>query len=215
MTRFYWVVAGALTVLVFGVTLALYPRLPDQIPTHWNIRGEVDAFGAKSWAAFLVPGLMLALLGLFALLPWLSPKRFEVDNFRSTYLFIMLVLVGMAAYIQGVILYAGLWGPVDVGRALVAGLCLALALLGNVLGKVQRNFYIGVRTPWTLADHRVWTDTHRLAAWTFTAGGVVGVLLALLGGLVAAFVAIMAAVFLPVIYSLIHYKQLERSGKLE
>ena len=66
--------------------------------------------------------------------------------------------------------------PIDLGRTLFAGLFLALALIGNVLGKVRRNFYIGVRVPWTLASDRVWNDTHRVAAWTMVGGSLVGFL---------------------------------------
>ena len=63
---------------------------------------------------------------------------------------------------------------VDLGRAFIAGMFLFFALLGNVIGKVRKNFYIGVRVPWTLASDRVWNDTHRLAAWVMVAAGVIG-----------------------------------------
>ena len=90
-----------------------------------------------------------------------------------------------------------------------------IALLGNVLGKVQRNFYVGVRTPWTIADERVWNATHRLAAKTFVIGGLTGLAFALVAGWSwLSFVAILAAALVPVIYSLVYYKQLERRGEL-
>jgi uncharacterized membrane protein len=147
MKRNYFAVGIALTAAALVASVALYPYLPPQMPTHWNIHGQVDDYGAKSWAAFLSPAIMAAMLALFRLFPWLSPKRFEVDTFRSTYLYMMVVLLAFFAYIHGLMLWAGLKGPWDISRALFGGVCLLFVLLGNVLGKVQRNFWIGVRTP--------------------------------------------------------------------
>ncbi|HET6882797.1 MAG TPA: DUF1648 domain-containing protein [Pirellulales bacterium] len=216
MTRFYFAMGVGLTVAAWVAALAAYPYLPEKVPIHWNIRGEVDGYGQKQWAVFLTPGVMIALLGLFRVLPWLSPKPFTLDTFRGTYEFAVALTMGLMAYIHGLTLWAAWAGPVDLGRALIAGLCLFFALLGNVLGKVRRNFFMGVRTPWTLASERVWIDTHRLAARLFVAAGVIGFVLSLaLGGttaFMAAFALIMLAAFVPAVYSLIHYKRLERQG---
>ncbi|MGH7134389.1 MAG: SdpI family protein, partial [Pirellulales bacterium] len=205
MTRFYLAVGVGLTVAAWAAALAAYPYLPENVPIHWNIRGEVDGYGQKQWAVFLTPGVMMALLGLFRVLPWLSPKPFTLDTFRGTYEFAVALTMGLMAYIHGLMLWAAWAGPIDLGRALIAGLCLFFALLGNVLGKVRRNFFMGVRTPWTLASERVWIDTHRLAARLFVAAGVIGFVLSLaLGGaaaFMAAFALIMLAAFVPAVYS--------------
>jgi uncharacterized membrane protein len=215
MTRKYYLIGMFLTAAMLVATLLAYPRLPNLVPTHWNMRGQADDFSAK-WSLFLIgPGFMTALMVLFRFLPWLSPKHWEVDTFHSTYLYIMVILVSMMAYFNAVILWAGLGHAIDVGRAIIGGVCLLFALLGNVLGKVRRNFYIGVRTPWALANDRVWNPTHRFAAKTFVAGGVAGFALTLAGfeGW-PAFTALMAGALTPVVYSLIVYKQLEKRGEL-
>lgn len=211
----------ALVVLAFAASIALYPRLPDTIPTHWNIRGEVDGHGAKHWAVFLMPITMAAFLTFFWLLPWMSPKDFEIEPFASTFRFIMFTVIALFAYMHGVILLAT-WKEVhgagrwfDLGRALSAGIFLFFALLANVLGKVRRNFWVGVRTPWTLASERVWNDTHRLAAWTMVAGGLGGFAMIVCGlSVVAAFVPFMISLLIPLVYSFVHYKVLERRGEL-
>lgn len=214
MNRTYWGIAIALTVAALAASVVLYPILPEQVPTHWNIHGQVDATGAKSWAAFLLPGVMAAMLGLFALLPWLSPKHFEVERFRPTYLYIMAVVTGLFAYIHAIMLVGAVYDKTDVGRWLVGGIFLLLALIGNVLGRVRRNFYIGVRVPWTLASERVWNETHRLAAWMFVACGLIGFALIVAGLPVAlSFGVFLAAVIVPVVYSLLLYKRLERRGE--
>jgi uncharacterized membrane protein len=215
MNRMYWVVAAAVVVLAWIVSATLYPGLPATIPMHWNIHGKVDAYGPK-WTIFLMPGTMLFLLGLFWVLPFLSPRSFEVDSSRKTYLFIVVLITGMMGYIQAVILYASAHGGhVDVGRALVGGTFLFFAMLGNVLGRVRRNFYIGVRVPWTLASERVWNDTHRVAAWLFVSCGLIGFVIALAGlPLATAFGVLAIALVVPVVYSFVHYKELERRGAL-
>ena len=215
MTRKYYLIALALTVACFVAAAVLYPHLPSQVPTHWNFRGEVDHYSSKWWVLIYPPGMMLGMMGLMAALPWLSPRRFEVEPFRSTYLYIMLVLVTFIAFIQAMMLWAAMSNQMNIQKAIMGGVCLLIALLGNVLGKVQRNFYIGIRTPWTIADERVWNATHRLGAKTFVVGGLVGLILALAGAWPGLCIgAVLVAAFVPAIYSLVYYKQLERRGEL-
>jgi uncharacterized membrane protein len=221
MSRPYWIIAGLLTVAAWALAAWLYPGLPQRVPTHWNIEGKVDGWGDKSWATFLVPGMMIAFLVLFAFLPALSPKHFEVDSFRSTYLYILVLLTALFFYMNGVILLAT-WqevreGPkfMHIGRALIGGIFLFFALLGNVMGKVRKNFYIGIRVPWTLASDRVWNDTHRLAAWLMVLVGVIGFLLVIAGASpIVAIGLLIGSMLILVLYSFIHYKSLERRGAL-
>lgn len=216
-----WVAAIVLFALAIVSSVILYPRLPAVIPTHWNIKGEVDGYGSKHWAIFLMPIAMAAMMLLFRFLPALSPKHFEVDSFRSTYLWIMVLVVALFAYIHGLMLYS-VWAHVekagfkfDFGRVMFGGMFIFFGLLGNVMGKVKRNFYVGVRVPWTLASDRVWNDTHRLAAWLMVGGSVVGFLITVTGlSLIAALVVMLVSFLAPIPYSFIHYKQLERQGAL-
>jgi uncharacterized membrane protein len=220
MTRVYWIVAFALVAAATGAAVWFYPDLPDQIPTHWNIEGKVDGYGGK-WTLFAFPILMAGMLVLFYFLPALSPKHFEVDTFRPTYLYIMDIVLGLFAYMQAVLLYTVFQSvnggrTVDLGSGFMAGLFLFFALMGNQLGKVRKNFYIGVRVPWTLASDRVWNDTHRLAAWAMSAGGVIGFVLTLLGvSIIVSIVILVVSALIPVVYSFVHYKALERAGQLE
>jgi uncharacterized membrane protein len=220
MSRGYWFVAIALVVLATGASVWVYPSLPERIPTHWNIKGEVDGYGSKQWSVFLMPVFMIGMLILFYFLPALSPKQFQVDTFRPTYLYIMVVVTALFAYLHLLILYA-VWQSAmrkqefDLGRPLIAGIFLMFALLGNVLGKVRKNFYIGVRVPWTLASDRVWNDTHRLAAWIYVASGLLGFIMILVGvPILYPIILWIGSLFIPVIYSFVHYKALERRGEL-
>jgi uncharacterized membrane protein len=214
MTRVYWILAIVFTLAATLASFWLYTQLPNQVPIHWNIQGQVDGYGSKTWALFLMPAVMAGMMALFALLPWLSPKRYEVSSFRSTTLYVMVVVIGLFGAIHAIMLYTALHGGRGGSTLLIAVCMLAFVLMGNVLGKLRPNFYMGVRTPWTLASERVWADTHRLAAWLFVVCGIVGFVFALLGWPIFAFVAILVAAFVTILYSLIHYKQLERRGEL-
>jgi uncharacterized membrane protein len=211
----YYLGAVAVILATLAGTLVAYPQLPNIVPIHWDAQGHVNGWGPK-WSLFLYgPTMMFFIVLIFAALPWLSPKKFEVDSFRATYLYIMVAIVAMLAYCQLLILIASLGVMLDISRAIEGGVCLLVALLGNVMGKVRRNFFVGIRTPWTLANEQVWNATHRLAAKTFFAGGLLGLLAVILR---APFwfpiAAIGVAAIVPVIYSLMFYKQLEHRGDL-
>ena len=211
----YYLGAATVILAMLIATAVAYPQLPDTVPIHWNAHGQANGWGPR-WSLFLWgPGIMAAIVLLFAALPWLSPRKFEVDSFRSTYLYIMIVLVSMLAYIHMLALAAGLGVAIDVGRAAIGGVCLFIALLGNVLGKVRRNFYIGIRTPWTIADERVWNKTHRLAAKTCFACGLIGLMAVILRApFWLPLAMVIAGAMIPAICSLVFYKQLERRGEL-
>jgi uncharacterized membrane protein len=121
---------------------------------------------------------------------------------------------------QGVLLYTVYQGTAkqpspDIGRAFIAGMFLFFGLMGNVIGKVRKNFYIGIRVPWTLASDRVWNDTHRMAAWLWVGAGILGFAAIILGAPILWAVAVLVlAGLIPVIYSFVHYKSLESRGDL-
>lgn len=211
----YYLGAAAVILATLAGTAVAYPQLPNIVPMHWDIQGHVNGWGPKWWLFLTGPGAMLFMVLMFSALPWLSPKKFEVDSFCATYLYIMVALVALLAYAHLLILFSALGVVVDVSRALEGGVCLLIALLGNVLGKVRRNFFIGIRTPWTIANEQVWNATHRFAAKTFVAGGLLGLILVILrASLWLPVAAILVAALAPVFYSLILYKRLERNGNL-
>jgi uncharacterized membrane protein len=227
MTRWLYL-SVALTLLALGASLYAYEfrynDLPHRVPVHWDINFNPDGFVPKDnalLAFFLWPLAMAGLCLLTLVLPWLSPRHFRVDSFRSTYGYVMMLVVALLGYLH----VATLWGMTHPEesqtifmRLLLGGMCLFFALVGNVMGKVRRNFWMGLRTPWTLASETVWNRTHRLAAWLSVAAGLVGLVLALVLPPAAAWVflvGILAVALVLVLYSLVLYKRLERQGKLE
>jgi uncharacterized membrane protein len=223
-SRYYFIAAGFAAALLVA-TIAVYPQLPAHVPSHWNIHNEVDRYAPRWTLLVYGPATIAGVMLLFSILPWLSPKRFEVGSFQSTYLYIMVVIVAEMTYLFALILVAALYDsewrnapllPINMLRAITGGFSLFIALMGNVLGKVRRNFYMGVRTPWTLASERVWNATHRFAARCFVIAGIAGFLCALANLPIWVWITVFSAGALaPVGYSLIYYKRLERGGELE
>lgn len=195
-------------------TMIAYPHLPVQVATHWNIHLQPDGHGPKWVLFFFGPGLLAGITLFTCLGPWLSPKHFEVDSFRGTWRQVMLLLFCMMSYVYATMLWAGLRDKVDAGRLILGGVCLMMVLMGNLMGKVRKNFFIGVRTPWTLASDRVWNATHRFAARTWMAGGMLGLLFATIGHPALAISVLLAGCSVPYAYSLVFYKQLERRGEM-
>jgi uncharacterized membrane protein len=206
--------SGLLAAATSGAALLGYGRLPARIPTHWNIDGVADGHGPRAMV-FAFSAMMLAFAALWAVLPAVSPRRYEVDRFGPTWWNSGLLLVALFGYMQMMQVWYLLGGPVRLDRALLGGVAILIVLLGNVLGKVRSNFWFGVRTPWTLASERVWYATHRLASKTMVAGGLVALALLLAGLPVRyAHIAILLGALAPAAWSLIYYKRLEREGRL-
>jgi uncharacterized membrane protein len=212
----YYLIGAAMALAAAAAFAAAYPSLPESVPTHWDFHGRVDAYGSRWSLFFLGPVLMAGMLALFAALPWLSPRRFAVEAFERTYLKLMLIVEAIVGYFFAVALWASLKGSVDMPVAAMVGLSLAAILVGNLLGKVRRNFFIGIRTPWTLASERVWYGTHRFAGRVIVGAGLVSIAATLAGAPAWIGIAIVSVAFLvPVAYSLVLYKRLERQHQLD
>ena len=205
---------GIIAIAVAAYTLMVYSSLPDTIPTHWGADGTVNGYGSRG-TIFIMPGVTLSLTLLLLALPWMSPKNFKIDTFRETYNYMMFIVTAMMGYLSFVIIYMTLHPTWDFTKPMIGGMLIFFALLGNSMGKVKRNFFMGIRTPWTLASDQVWMATHRLGARLMTLGGVAGAVAVLLGApVLPVFFVFLALVLYPVLYSLLLYKRLEKAGAL-
>lgn len=198
----------SLIVIMSVLTAYLYPQLPATLPMHWNAAGQVDGYGPRWQVWLLGPVAMGALLLLGLALPWLSPRQYEVQASGATYGYLMTLPVALMACVEALVLASALGVSLDIGRIVPALGCVALILTGNPLGKVRRNFFMGIRTPWTLASERVWYATHRLAGRLMVGSGGLG-LLAVLAGAPQWLVLLLLLAWVPlaVLSSLRYYKR--------
>jgi uncharacterized membrane protein len=204
-------VVGLLLVLA-GLALAVvkYPVLPDPMPSHWNAAGQIDGWMPKFWGVMLFPIIMAAIWLVFLVLPRISPRGFEMDPFTRAWGYLRVAILAYMLLIEALAVRAAQGdGQISV-KALFAGLGVLFVLMGNFLGKVTRNFFVGIRTPWTLANEEVWHRTHRLGGKCFVVAGLVVVASAVLGLDFRVMIgAILVAALVPVAYSYVIYRKLD------
>lgn len=171
-----WLVIAGMFLLA-GVT---WSWAPERIPVHWNIAGEVDRYGSKVEGLLGIPLLTLGIYLLLIVLPRLDPGRANYPRFAGAYTVIRLSLVTLLAVLYGVL---HLWirgRHVDVATVtplMVGGL---LVVVGSLMGKIRPNWFVGIRTPWTLSSKTAWVRTHRAGGWAFIAMGLATIAMAVL-----------------------------------
>lgn len=204
-----------LIVLTFISGMVLYPSLPQQIPMHWNIQGQIDNYMAKEYGVFLFPVMMLFIFILFRVLPSFDPKKEKYHLFKHEWEIIQTGFMGFFTYLHFVILYISMHPSTQMMPFMFLGLGSLFILIGNYLSKIRQNYFIGIKVPWTLANEDNWNKTHRFASWCFVAAG----LATLIEGYflwyapVIIFGSIMLAALLPILYSFLLYKKSVRLMK--
>ncbi|MBU0981191.1 SdpI family protein [Patescibacteria group bacterium] len=195
--------------LMCAVGFYFYDLLPDPMPSHWNFAGEVDGYMTKKSMIVIIPAITLGMTILFKILSKIDPKRKNYELFKSAWGLLQTTLIAYMAYIYFVSIYAALSPGVNVGAYVLGGIGALFILLGNFLGKIRQNYFVGIKTPWTLNSEDNWNKTHRVAGWTFVVGGLLIILQAaflphLMAWMFFSTIAVIA--LLPILYSFLIYK---------
>lgn len=195
-------------------TAVLYPSLPEQIPMNWGINGSVDY--RDKHQLFLMCGLAVLLAVMFDVLPKIDPRRKNYQKFGSYYDgFCVLMQIFMLA-MTGIIL-TETFRPGTISVPVITMLIVGILFLfiGNIMPKLKSNFYMGIKTPWSLSSEEVWRKTHRLGGKCFFLAGIVMIVSAFLPcqefAFWAAFAAVMIACSIPGVMSYIWWKQEQNS----
>ncbi len=197
----------ALSVLI-GVFA--YPYLPDQMPMHWNINGEVDGYWDKQYAAFFPPLLMIVLMVLFIFMPRIDPKKENYKKFSGSYTIFITIMNVFFLLLQSVTISYGLGVNIDISLVVNLGIGLLFIVLGNYLPRIKHNYFIGVRTPWTLANEKTWRKTHQLSGKLFVVAGLMLVAISFLPGIykfTGMLVVVLATVLITTIASYVFFNR--------
>jgi uncharacterized membrane protein len=155
------------------LVILFYHRLPNPVPIHWNLSDQINGTMAKPWGA-LLPALITTGLWLgLSILPVISPRGFRMESFLKTWRILIFLTLGFSLFAEIIALLKATGEPLALDRLIPAGTGILLIGFGNFMGKLRKNFFVGIRTPWTLANDTVWYKTHRLGAWLFVVGGLV------------------------------------------
>lgn len=156
----------------FGAAIYLYPQMPEMMASHWNAGGEADGYMPKAGALFFMPGLSLVFFFLFSLIPKIDPMQANIEKFRGYFDIFILLFEVFFLYIYFLTIVWSLGWRFDMTAAMLPALALLFYSMSILLGKAERNFFIGIRTPWTLSSDRVWDKTHARGSQLFRAVAV-------------------------------------------
>ncbi|MCX6784978.1 MAG: SdpI family protein [Candidatus Komeilibacteria bacterium] len=192
-----------------------YSVFPDRVPMHWNINGQVDSWGSAFSGAFILPMILIGMYILFVLIPFIDPKKEKYEQFAKVYkvfrILIMLVMFGVyliaSANALGYAVRVEIWIPVIIG--------LLFMVMGNYFGKIKPNWFMGIRTPWTLSSEEVWNKTHRLGGKLFMILGLL-MLITPFWHLPSAIrfwlviIPVLLVALVPMVYSYVIYKRIKK-----
>lgn len=200
-------------IMILGATLAgliLWNRLPDQMASHWDINDHVNGYMSKFWGVFLMPLVTLGLFLLFLVIPTIDPLKANIAQFRDAFNLFIVLMVAFMLYIHGLTLAWSLgYTSFKMSTSMLPALGLLFIFIGFMLRKAKRNFFIGIRTPWTLSSDTVWDKTHQLGAILFMLSGALTLIGGFFGGLTAfwiLFVPLIGSTLFLVIYSYVLYR---------
>ena len=160
----------------FGLGAYFFPQMPDKMASHWNFKGEVDDYLSKLWGLFLMPIILLGLFLLFILIPKIDPLKENIAKFRKYFDgFIVLIMVFLF-YIYLLSIAWNLGKRFDMGRMMVPALGILFYYCGILTENAKRNWFIGIRTPWTLSSESVWDKTHKIGGKLFKTAGLIAFL---------------------------------------
>ncbi|MGE4282098.1 MAG: SdpI family protein [Clostridia bacterium] len=207
IVRLMW----AFSMLPVLLTLIVFEKLPDQIPMHWNIHGEIDAWYSKFPWAFAIPLLGIIITVLISVLPKIDPKKENYEKFKPQYFIIRLFVIIFLAVMQIIIIFTSMGATflkVDTIIKFLVG--ILFIILGNLMPKLKQNYFVGIKTPWTLANEVVWTKSHRHGGFVWFGTGFIMSGLAFVPGMgssVVYFTLIFVSAIEPIIYSWIRFRK--------
>lgn len=167
-------------VILFPIIYLLYKwnTYPDRVPVHWNLAGEVDRYGSKYeiWILVLLPVFTYF---IFWLIPKIDPKK-RIEEMGNKYEQLKFFMVAITSILAIYFLYAVDKGKMVDTEFMFVIIGFIFIILGNYLPAIKPNYFVGVRTPWTLENNEVWRLTHRIAGKLFVGLGIITVVLVLI-----------------------------------
>ena len=157
----------ALILIAIILAIAVYPRFPDKVASHWNIKGEVDGYMPRFWAIAMLPLILIGCFLLFLVLPKIDPFKRNIKKFEKYYDLIIILVMLFLLYIYILTIVYNFGVKFNMNYAMLPALAILFFFTGAILPKCKRNWFLGIRTPWTLSSDKVWEKTHKLGAVLF------------------------------------------------
>jgi uncharacterized membrane protein len=208
------ILIGLITLLSLAMSAGAYSRLPEMVPSHWNLRGEVNGMSPRLSAALLMPGLTLGIGLLMLFLPIVDPLGKNVDLFRPVYHGFIVSFCAFFLYLHTITLLAGIGIPIEMNRMILPALGVFFIMAGFLIENAHPNWFIGIRTPWTMSNPEVWKKTHKLGGLLFKISGAISLLGVFFPALAQLFliVPLFTTAAITTVYSYVVYHQLTKEN---
>ena len=193
------------------VGLLLWNKLPDQVPTHWNVNGEIDGWSSKAFTVFALPAILLVLHWICVLASHADPKS---KDYHPKMILLVLWICPVIGLVLSALVYAAALGfelNVEIIMPLLVG--VMFIVMGNLLPKCRQSYTMGIKLPWTLNSEENWNKTHRFGGKVWVACGVVTMATAFVGNFWILLGVLVLAVAAPTLYSYLLYRKLEKENK--
>ena len=199
------IITSILTLLPIVAGIYLWNTLPEQIPSHWNVNGEIDGWSSKPFFVFGLPAIMLAAQWLCVLGTAADPKK---ANHSDKVMHLVLWIIPVLSIVLSAMTYMTALGHtvrVEMIMPLIIG--LVFTIIGNYLPKCKQSYTVGIKLPWTLSSEENWNRTHRFAGRLWLVCGLGIMLTALVGGFWVFLPIVLVMVLVPTLYSYILYRK--------
>ena len=163
----------AIILLMFGTSAYFYSSMPENMASHWNAEGQADSSLPKFWGLFMFPLISLVLYALFQIIPKIDPLKANITQFSKYYSRFVFVIFLFLIYIHLLVIAWSLNFEFNITQMIIPALGILFFFIGSVIGHAKRNWFIGIRTPWTLSNDKVWNKTHQLGEKLYKTAGVI------------------------------------------
>ncbi len=167
------IIITGIVLLFLAVGSYFYAPMPDRMASHWNAQGQADGYMSKFWGLFLMPLIAAGVSLLLVLIPRIDPLKANIDKFKQHYHGFVIVLLMFLFYVYLLTIVWNLGTRFNMSQLLSPAFAVLFYYCGFLMERAKRNWFIGIRTPWTLSSDTVWDKTHRIGGRLFKAAGVV------------------------------------------
>ena len=209
-----WQKIAVIAIILISLALGIffYDRLPEEMASHWNASGEVNGYTEKALGTFLIPGLLAFFAILYYLVPKIDPLGKNIDKFREHYenFFVIISLFLLMVYAQVLLWNTGTM--ISPNILMPVGIAFLFFYIGILLENAKMNWFVGIRTPWTLSSEKVWDKTHKLGGKLFKVAAAFSVIGIFAGNFAVWFILIpvlLVSAYL-ILYSYLEFRKLTK-----
>jgi len=208
---------AVLVIILISIAVGIYfyPKMPSKMASHWNINGEVNGYMPRFWALFMMPIISVVMFLMFIIIPKIDPLKKNVKKFRKYFDAFIVLMIVFLMYLHFLTLAWNLGYKFSMNLMIPPAIGILFYYCGILIEKSKRNWFIGIRTPWTLSSDIIWNKTHKLGSKLFKLAGIITFLSIIIPkySFWIMIITILAASFWPVIYSYVIYQKSKKKRR--